>query len=712
MNKLNILIFNTVILLSFAQFSLAQSQKGQDIFGEAVDDLSGCSVSMPNENTIAIGALYNDGNGSNSGHVRVFDWDGKVWIQRGLGINGEASGDESGGVISMPDTITIAIGAIFNDGNGTNSGQVRIYTWDGKKWVQKGQDINGEQAEDRSGWSVSMPDSNTVAIGSPQNDGNGKNSGHVRIYTWNTNGKAWVQKGQIIEGERAEDQSGWSVSMSDSNTVAIGAPLNDENGKNSGRVKIYSWNGKTWLQKGQDIDGETKGDEFGWSISMSDSNTVAIAAIKNNGNGSESGHVQIYSWNGTIWLQKGNNIIGEATGDRSGFSIDMPNANTVAIGARENDGNGEKSGHVRIYVWNGIKWIQKVKDIDGKATNDLSGTSVSMPTENTVAIGAIWNDGNGENSGHVRVFEICKSTITTIKIATCDSSYTVPTGSATYYASGIYFDTLINKLNCDSILQIDLKFAKSSSILNITSCKSYKSPSGEVYANTGTYFDTLTNAVGCDSIITINYNRLSKTVSSFTVVECGDSYTVPSGISTYTKSGVYYDTLLNSNNCDSILEIDLNFAQKSFSTIDITSCIGYIASSGVVFTNIGTYFDTLTNALGCDSIIKIKLSIMNSDVVENGMVLDATLIIPNAFSPNGDGINDVFRIAYCGYKYFECSIYASTGQRLTTSYNPDALWNGNSNGFACPVGTYKYLIKATDNQGNTEIFSDTIKLLR
>lgn len=190
MNKLNILIFNTVILLSFAQFSLAQSQKGHDIFGETADDLSGCSVSMPNENTIAIGAIYNDENGSNSGHVRVFDWDGKVWIQRGLDINGEASYDESGGVIRMPD-------------------------------------------------------SNTVAIGSPQNDGNGKNSGHVRIYTWNTYGKAWVQKGQVIEGERAEEQSGWSVSMPDSNTVAIGAPLNDENGKNSGRVKIYSWNGKT-----------------------------------------------------------------------------------------------------------------------------------------------------------------------------------------------------------------------------------------------------------------------------------------------------------------------------------------------------------------------------------------------------------------------------------------------------------------------------------
>ena len=49
--------------------------------------------------------------------------------------------------------------------------------------------------------------------------------------------------GADIDGEAAYDNSGQSVSLSsDGTTVAIGAPWNDDNGSNSGHVRIYSWN--------------------------------------------------------------------------------------------------------------------------------------------------------------------------------------------------------------------------------------------------------------------------------------------------------------------------------------------------------------------------------------------------------------------------------------------------------------------------------------
>jgi hypothetical protein len=82
----------------------------------------------------------------------------------------------------MPDLNTIAIGGIGNDDNGINSGHVRIYTWNGNSWRKIGNDIDGELENDGSGVSVSMPDSKTVAIGAAGNDGNGDGSGHVRIY--------------------------------------------------------------------------------------------------------------------------------------------------------------------------------------------------------------------------------------------------------------------------------------------------------------------------------------------------------------------------------------------------------------------------------------------------------------------------------------------------------------------------------------------------
>ncbi|MDA0829375.1 MAG: hypothetical protein O3A70_07605, partial [Bacteroidetes bacterium] len=174
----------------------AQVQIGTDINGEAADDRLGRSVSMPDANTVAIGATQNDGSGNDAGHVRVYTWSGTAWVQKGVDIDGEAAGDISG-FISMPDANTVAIGAPFNDGGGNDAGHVRVYTWSGTAWIQKGLDIDGEAAGDVS-WGGCMPDANTLAIGAHMNDGGGNEAGHVRVYTWS--GTAWIQKGLDIDG--------------------------------------------------------------------------------------------------------------------------------------------------------------------------------------------------------------------------------------------------------------------------------------------------------------------------------------------------------------------------------------------------------------------------------------------------------------------------------------------------------------------------------
>jgi len=382
----------------------AQTQKGTDINGEAAGDNSGGSVSMPDANTVAIGAPSNSGNGSYAGHVRIYAWNGNAWTQKGSDINGEAAGDNSGSSVNMPDANTLAIGAPYNSGNGTAAGHVRIYSWNGTDWLQKGSDIDGEDIDDWFGYSVCMPDANTLAIGAIYDLAAGSDFGYVKIFTWN--GNSWVQKGLNIVGESDGDMAGYSVSMPDANTVAIGAPDNDGSGIDAGSVRIYTWTGTAWLQKGSDIDGEAADDYSGCSVSMPDINTVAIGALYNSGNGTIAGHVRIYVWTGTTWLQKGIDIEGEAADDLSGSSVSMPDANTVAIGAPYNSGNGTMSGHVRIYTWTGTIWQQNGIDIEGEAADDYSGCSVSMPDANTVAIGAPVNDGNGIDAGHVRIYSI------------------------------------------------------------------------------------------------------------------------------------------------------------------------------------------------------------------------------------------------------------------------------------------------------------------
>ena len=388
------------------------SQLGSDINGESVNDRSGHSVSLSADGqTVAIGAFYNDGNETNSGHVRIYSWTGSSWSKRGADIDGESSSDRSGHSVSLSaDGQTVAIGAFMNDGDSGdinhNSGHVRIYSWNGSGWSKLGADIDGESQTDYSGHSVSLSaNGQTVAIGAINNDGNGSNSGHVRIYSWT--GSSWSKLGADIDGESANDSSGQSVSLSaDGQTVAIGAAYN---GNRRGHVRIYSWTGSSWSKRGADIDGESQYDYSGHSVSLSaDGQTVAIGAYDNHGNGQDSGHVRIYSWTGSAWSKLGADIDGEAQEDESGRSVSLSaDGRTIAIGAPRDRDNGYFSGHVRIYSWTGSSWSKLGADIDGEAAYDYSGSSVSLSADGqTVAIGAPENDDNGDRSGHVRIYRL------------------------------------------------------------------------------------------------------------------------------------------------------------------------------------------------------------------------------------------------------------------------------------------------------------------
>ncbi len=279
----------------------AWTQRGADIDGEAAGDEAGSSVSVSSDGSIvAIGAPYNDGaSGLDSGSVRVYAWNGTSWAQRGTDIDGEATGDFSGWAVSMSsDGSIVAIGASNNDGNGSNSGSVRVYAWNGSAWAQRGSDINGEAAGDFSGRAVSVSsDGSIVAIGAPNNAGtSGASRGSVRVYAWS--GTSWAQRGADIDGEAANDESGTSVSVSsDGSIVAIGAPFNNgASGADSGHVRVYGWNGSAWAQRGTDIDGEAANDYSGWAVSMSsDGSIVAIGAPNNGGNGLNSGSVRVYA---------------------------------------------------------------------------------------------------------------------------------------------------------------------------------------------------------------------------------------------------------------------------------------------------------------------------------------------------------------------------------------------------------------------------------
>ncbi len=410
------LLFSLLFLLATANLSAqAWAQVGTDIDGEAAHDRSG-SVSISDDGKrLAIGANQNYGSGIVSGHVRVYAESGGVWSQVGGDINGETFDNYSGASVSLSaDGKSVAIGACFNNGSGpNNSGHVRVYKESGGAWTKVGSDIDGEAADDLSGISVSISDDGKrVAIGASYNDGNGTDAGHVRVYK--LTGSNWTQVGSDIDGEAAGDNFGGVVSISgNGKRVAIGAGGNDGNGSAAGHVRIYSESGGVWSQVGSDIDGEAAGDlsgssPFGYfsgyaAVSLSaDGLRVAIGAYLNDGNGTDAGHVRVYSESGGTWMQVGSDIDGEAASDHSGSGVSLSNdGKHLAIGAPSNGG----SGHVRVFSESGGVWSQVGGDIDGEAGGDnFARVSLSGAGER-VAIGALLNDGNGTEAGHARVYE-------------------------------------------------------------------------------------------------------------------------------------------------------------------------------------------------------------------------------------------------------------------------------------------------------------------
>ena len=441
------LIALSLVLLTIKASTQAQiwRQVGIAINGEATGDYSGHSVDISSDGSIvAIGSPYNDGNGSNAGHVRIYQNKSGLWTQIGSDIDGEAADDRTGSSVSLSsDGSIVAIGATGNDGNGTDAGHVRIYQNKSGLWTQIGSDIDGEAAGDASGLSVSLSsDGSIVAIGAPYNDSNGSNAGHVRIYQ-NKSG-LWTQIGSDIDGGAAGDGSGYSVSLSgDGRTVAISAP-------GSYSVRVFRYNNTNWTQIWGDILLNKK--YFELEVPVSLSSNGKMLAVRNSTRTGElnvgRGQVKICKDSNSSWMQVG--LIGglennENFGRRLSLSSD---GRTLAGSAGYNS--------VRIYKNINGTWTQTESDIVGDARGDYFGNSISLNGNGSkVAIGAPENDGNGSNAGHVRIHTPCRKDSMTETIIACNS-YTWTNGITYLENNSTAKDTFVNVYGCDSIISLDL----------------------------------------------------------------------------------------------------------------------------------------------------------------------------------------------------------------------------------------------------------------
>ena len=389
-----------------------------DILGDGGEDQSGQGVALNAiGDVVTMTAPFHLVDNDKKGHARIFQKENESWTLVGEDIGGIATGDRTSSVAMNDVGDRIVLGAPYNDGNGSNAGHARIFENVNGRWVQVGQDIQGQSQQDQLGVSVDMNGSGTrVIVGAPlHNSANGVNTGHARIYEERSG--VWIQLGKDLEGAAAEDNFGTSVAMSkDGKRVIIGAPYNDDNGIDSGHSQIFEEIDGSWIQVGANILGEAPQDWSGTSVDINSTGDRIIVGAPYNSNSDLGGAIKVYSGHARVyqldvdgaWIQVGNDIDGESSNDWSGYSVAMSsNGDRVIIGAPYNHDAEYSSGHARVFQEFGGLWVQMGQDLDGKDAYDGAGISVDINSDGTrVAVGAPEDSNNYSGPGHVRLYEL------------------------------------------------------------------------------------------------------------------------------------------------------------------------------------------------------------------------------------------------------------------------------------------------------------------
>jgi len=203
-----------------------------------------------------------------------------------------------------------------------------------------------------------------------------------------------------------------------------------------------------------------------------------------------------------------------------------------------------------------------------------------------------------------------------------------------------------------------------STALSCTTCSvTMASPSANI-----TYTLTAMNTAGCTSMNTVNITIVPPAVASFT--SSAQNNTLPAQV-------LFASTSTLSTGCE--------WAFSNGQTA--TGC-----NPSITFNNAGTYTVTLIaqGQSGCND--TITQTILVSDT--------AGLIMPNTFTPNGDGINDYFQPIARNVSNFGCSIFDRWGKIVFEFKSTSDKWTGQSaNGGTCPDGTYYYIVEARDDNG-------------
>lgn len=379
------------------------------------NDHFGTSISMNSDGTrIIIGATGEDTGGSLAGAAYIFSWDGSTWSedQKIQGSDTDTS-DVFGTSVSMSaNGNKVAVGARSATGS---RGAVYVFSWNGSSWVEDQKVYPATQiVGDFFGSSVSMnADGTKMVVGADGEDGEVLfGVGAAYIFSWN--GSSWVEDQRLFDSDsKHSDYFGSASSMSaDGSRVIVGAYGRDLSGTSAaGSAYIYNYNGSSWVLD-QEIYSDNLADSgwFGGSVSMnSDGSRVIIGSYQDDRAVSLGGAAYSFSRSGSVWSLDEAIIASDIdTQWQFGKSVSVSGDGVkMVVGASNDDTNGSLSGSVYVFSWNGSTWVedQKLVPSDISASDYVGNNGLCISSDGSrVAVAATGEDTGGSSAGAVYIF--------------------------------------------------------------------------------------------------------------------------------------------------------------------------------------------------------------------------------------------------------------------------------------------------------------------
>jgi hypothetical protein len=383
----------------FHQLSPDRSnQVPRDHFGHAV-------TFAADGQTLAISAPYHNFPSFSSGLVQIYARQADDWIPIGAPLTGTIPLEFFGWSIALTaDGTAIAIGSTGGMSQGQRCGNVQLYRRQIDRWVAIGPPIAGESPDELAGSAIALSaDGQYLAIGAALNDTNGSNSGKVKVYRQpDQPDQPWQQIGGDLWGDGANNYFGSAIALSaDGQHLAIGAPYcAQEHGPQCGAVILYQQVAQQWQPVGRLV-GRGSHERFGAAVALTaDGQTIAIGVT---GAAANRGAIRVYYKINDFWTQRGEDLPGlypgEGFGDAIGLSADGHTVTGSTTAAFTPD---HAPSHVRTYQYQANTWLP-VGDI-ASSSGRFGHAFALSPNGQTLAIGAPGHDQNLTDCGCVRLF--------------------------------------------------------------------------------------------------------------------------------------------------------------------------------------------------------------------------------------------------------------------------------------------------------------------